>query len=84
MTRYGRKHQALRAWWAPKVEAGQVDCWRCHQPIQPGTPWDLGHGDGAQRDEYRGPEHASQCNRATKTHAAARRKRAKPQHPSDL
>jgi hypothetical protein len=25
------------------VEAGQTSCWRCKLPIEPGTPWELGH-----------------------------------------
>lgn len=60
---YGPRHQRLRTNLAPAVQAGQVNCWRCGQPIQPGTPWDLGHADD-DRTVYRGPEHAK-CNRAT-------------------
>ncbi|ATO17825.1 hypothetical protein CO540_13250 [Micromonospora sp. WMMA2032] len=58
---YGRKHEDLRKQWKPKVDAGQVDCWRCGDPIQPGRPWDLGHDDD-DRSQYRGPEHRT-CNR---------------------
>ena len=79
--RYGKAHQALRKEWAPKVQAGGVICWRCGKPIEPGEPWDLGHGDGAARDEYRGPEHRGRCNRATKTHQAQARQRPKQPHP---
>jgi hypothetical protein len=84
MARYGKDHQALRKAWAPKVEAGGVICWRCHKPIQPGTPWDLGHGDGAEREQHKGPEHRGKCNRATATHMAARRQRPTPPHPGRI
>lgn len=62
---YGREHKRLRAWWAPQVERGEVDCANpvCLEPtrrIMPGTPWDLGHTE--DRSTYRGPEHA-RCNR---------------------
>lgn len=70
---YGSKHQAIRAQWKPKVDALEVDCWRCGHLIVPdyslrGDGWDLGHDDH-DRSVYRGPEHRS-CNRATKTHHA--------------
>jgi hypothetical protein len=58
---YGVRHTRLRAEWAPKVDAGQVSCWRCGAWIEPGTPWDLGHDD-YDRSKYKGPEHA-RCNR---------------------
>lgn len=64
---YGSTHQRLRAEWAPFVDAGDVDCWRCRLPIDPVEPWDLGHDDD-DRTIYRGPEHVT-CNRST----AARR-----------
>ena len=79
--RYGAEHRKLRAWWKPKVEAGHVTCWRCKKPIAPDAAWDLGHYDGARRDEYAGPEHRGQCNRATATHLAAQRQRPTPTHP---
>ena len=60
---YGRKHIALRKHWAPKVAAGEVNCWRCGQRISPLEPWDLGHDD-TDRSTWRGPEH-QRCNRAT-------------------
>jgi hypothetical protein len=58
---YGTDHQRERQRWAPYVNAGQVRCARCGQPIQPGTAWDLGHS--TDRTTWTGPEHA-RCNRA--------------------
>lgn len=60
---YDSEHRRIRRQWAPKVAAGQVNCWRCGQPIIPGEPWDLGHTD-FDRSVYRGPEHR-RGNRAT-------------------
>jgi hypothetical protein len=57
---YGTGHQRERARWKPKVDAGLVDCFRCHQPIEPGRAWDLGHND--ERTGWTGPEHLV-CNR---------------------
>lgn len=57
---YDAAHKRQRRRWAPKVEAGLVDCARCHLPILPGTPWDMGHDD--DRTTWTGPEHAA-CNR---------------------
>jgi len=57
---YGIAHQRERQRWALRVDAGLVDCFRCHQPIEPGRPWDLGHTD--DRTTWTGPEHLS-CNR---------------------
>ena len=57
---YGLAHQQERRRWEPKVDAGLVDCARCHQPIEPGRPWDLGHND--ERTAWTGPEHVT-CNR---------------------
>lgn len=67
--KYGASHRRLRAQWAPRVEAGVVDCARCGERITPGEPWDLGHVDGKRA--YSGPEHAT-CNRATAKHRAER------------
>jgi hypothetical protein len=64
---YGYQHKKQRAQWKTLVDQGQVNCARCGQLIEPGTPWDLGHDD-ADRTQYRGPEHRA-CNRATLTHA---------------
>ena len=81
MPDYGRAHRRLRAAWHPLVVAGEVDCARCHLPILPGQPWDLGHADD-DPTRYAGPEHrhARHCpaggNRATLTHARAARAEA--------
>jgi hypothetical protein len=64
---YGPQHKALREQWRPHVEAGQVSCARCHQPIKPGDPWDLGHDD-IDRTRYTGPEHQA-CNRGASKRA---------------
>lgn len=56
---YGHGHQTTRTDWTPAVNAGTVTCWRCQQPIHPGTPWDLGH----RGDLPPHPEHA-RCNRS--------------------
>ena len=57
--KYGPAHQAERAAWAPAVAAGGVICWRCGEPIVPGTEWDLGH----RLHQRSHPEHAV-CNRS--------------------
>jgi hypothetical protein len=64
---YGKEHEQRRKVWARSVNAGLVSCARCHLPIHPGEPWDLGHEDG-DRSRYSGPEHA-RCNRATRGRA---------------
>jgi hypothetical protein len=61
MQGYGVDHYARRRVLAPIVASGLVDCARCGEPIEPGTPWDLGHDD-YDRTRYSGPEHAA-CNR---------------------
>ena len=60
----GYPHQKRRQLWAPIVADGRVRCARCHKPILPGEPWDLGHVDGSGRKAYSGPEHR-RCNRST-------------------
>ena len=60
---YGHTHQQRRKQWARQVAAGGVKCWRCHELIEPGDPWDLGHDD-YDRSLYRGPEHRA-CDRGT-------------------
>jgi hypothetical protein len=72
---YGWEHQQLRESWRPAVEAGQVDCARCGEPIFPGALWDLGHDDH-DRTVYRGPEHRA-CNRGASARAlnSSRRQR---------
>lgn len=57
---YGHSHQSERARWAPKVNAGLVDCARCGGRLEPGRDWDLGHND--ERTAWTGPEHVT-CNR---------------------
>jgi len=66
---YGAEHDRLRAAWKPLVAAGGVDCYRCEEPIEPGTRWDLGHDD-VDRSKYSGPEHADECNRSAGGRAA--------------
>ena len=54
-------HRLTRKALVPVVASGNAKCVRCGEPIEPGTPWDLGHND---RDPsiHSGPEHAK-CNR---------------------
>lgn len=62
MPTYGSDHERLREQWRPIVDTGTVDCWRCEELIEPGTPWDLGHND-LDPSRYEGPEHR-RCNRS--------------------
>lgn len=78
---YGSTHKRNREREDRRVQRGGVICWRCGEPIEPGTAWDLGHDD-RDRTIYRGPEHAS-CNRATSSHRPPRKRPAEP-HPGDL
>lgn len=60
---YDYAHQQERAHHQSRMDAGvRYDCRRCLQPIEPGSPWDLGHPD-ADCPRPKGPEHAG-CNRA--------------------
>ena len=54
-------HFGLRARWRPIVNGGGATCCLCHEPIVPGTPWDLDHTP--DRRGYRGVAHAH-CNRS--------------------
>jgi hypothetical protein len=69
---YGWPHRRLRARINRQVQAGNAVCWRCGLPIEPGSPWHLGHDD-IDRSIYRGAEHAG-CNLA----AAGRANRCEP------
>lgn len=56
---YGPDHQAERADWQRRIDAGEdVHCWRCNAPI--GHDWHLGHDDD-DRTITRGPE-CPACN----------------------
>jgi hypothetical protein len=72
---YGSDHQQRRSLAKREVDTGTVACWRCGRLIDPDQPWHLGHDD-ADRNIYRGPEHA-RCNLATATpgRATAARRR---------
>ena len=70
---YGEDHRRDRRRWKVKVDAGVVLCRRCGRLIRPDEPWDLGHDD-FDRSLPASPEHRG-CNRATRAHAAKRRKR---------
>jgi hypothetical protein len=82
---YGTAHQKQRQAWAPLVNAGLVNCWRCNQLIQPGQPWDLGHDD-QDRTIHRGPE-CRHCNRSTAASRGNRMRghyRPQPPHVTEL
>ena len=66
---YGYAHRQLRAWWAPRVATGLVQCWRCGVVIRADESWHLGHADG-NRHVHKGPEHVD-CN--CRTNARERR-----------
>lgn len=76
MPTYGHTHRKLRTAWAQQVATGQVTCARCHRPIAPGTPWDLGHAE--DRRTYQGPEHRK-CNRSAGQQDTTRINRARNQ-----
>ena len=57
--KYNAPHRHARTAWLPAINAGTVTCWRCHQPINPTQPWDLGHRQGQPSH----PEHPY-CNRS--------------------
>lgn len=57
---YGADFWALRRQWESKVAAGEVNCWRCKERIDPQQTWHLGHDDN-NRAIIQGPEHP-RCN----------------------
>lgn len=69
---YGARHQRLRAWWAPHVAAGTVDCARCGERIEPSAEWHLDHDD-EDRTKYIGPSH-SWCNTSAGGRLGGRKK----------
>lgn len=56
------RHRRIRKIVEPVVASGQATCARCGEVIEPGTPWDLGHLEGGNRNAIAGPEHQA-CNR---------------------
>jgi hypothetical protein len=73
---YGTHHRGLRAWWAPRVARGNINCWRCGHPIRTGQAWDLGHDDH-DRTKYRGPEHAHRDTHCIGNRAAGAQQRGR-------
>jgi hypothetical protein len=71
--KYGKAHRAQRASWKRQVDMGGVACWRCKEPIAPGSPWHLGHADDGE--SYMGPEHVK-CNVGGRNKAVAADARA--------
>lgn len=62
-----RALMTVRAHWQQLIDVGLVECRRCHQPIRPSQPWELGHPTNApyasgNRDQDLAPEHRT-CNR---------------------
>ena len=57
---YGKEFLDERKVWVHMVETGEVNCWRCLNPILPGAEFHLGHDD-EDRSIIRGPEHPH-CN----------------------
>jgi hypothetical protein len=60
---YGAAHQAKRREYQRVVDAGAAECWRCGDPVPPGSEWQLGHDDD-DRSKYRGVE-CIPCNEGT-------------------
>ena len=63
-------HRLIRKALVPVVASGNATCARCVEPIEPGTPWDLGHADDGLG--YNGLEHAA-CNRGAWTRCVTSR-----------
>lgn len=70
-TRVGtnRREMRLRARWKRIIATSLVVCRRCNEPIEPGSPWDLGHPperpyalDPSDMSDL-APEHRT-CNRS--------------------
>jgi len=57
---YDAAFYAMRRAFEPEVAAGQARCWRCKEPIAPGSQWHLGHDDN-DRAIIKGPE-CPPCN----------------------
>ena len=56
---YGYEHRFHRKQYLSFIEAGQVNCARCGELIQPGSAWALDHNE--DRSGYLGPSHKF-CN----------------------
>lgn len=97
MPDYGADHQRERRRLEPAVMAGEVDCARCGEKIdpwadalelgcEPWQTWDLGHHD-VDPSLWTGPEHARRtskhpaCNRATRPRRFAQARRPAGKHP---
>ncbi len=57
--RYDGPHRAIRRRLNPVVQTGTLNCARCGELIEPGTPWQLDHRDDGRG--WLGPSH-QKCN----------------------
>ena len=62
-----RAGMALRAHWSHLIATTHITCRRCHEQIEPGQPFDIGHPANApyangNTDQNLAPEHRH-CNR---------------------
>ena len=82
----GRRVMGLRAQWQPAVDAGTVDCGKCHLPIVPGSRWKLGHlvdrALGGTTADGLHPEHAFCSDSSGGRLAQAMRRRPPPSPPT--